>query len=107
MYDVDNYLIPKILFQDEFYSSLSAMDIVVYAVLKDKQEEAITKGWIDVDGNVYLNYRIEDLVKMFSCGRTTMIAIMKRLEEVNLIERDRENVFYRHNLPYRTYINEV
>ena len=32
---------------------------------------------------------------------------MRRLEEFNLIEREREDVFYGYSLPYRTYINEV
>lgn len=44
---------------------------------------------------------------MFSCSRTTMIDIMQRLEEVNLIERERVDVFYGYSLPYKTYINEV
>ncbi len=35
-YDNENYLIPKVLLQDEFYSSLSAKDILVYSVLKDR-----------------------------------------------------------------------
>lgn len=38
-----------------------------------------------------------------------MIAVLKRLEAVNLIERERQwsTSSYNHNLPYRTYINEV
>ena len=103
-YDNENYLIPKILLQDDFYSSLSATDLFVYAVLKDKQIEAPEKGWIDVDGSVYL---LNELAKMFSCSRTTMITIMRRLEEVNLIERERVDIYYGHSLPYKMYINEV
>lgn len=107
MYNNENYLIPKILFQDDFYSSLSVKDIVVYSVLRDKQIEAPEKGWIDADGSIYLNFKIEELANMFSCSRGTIIDIMRRLEEVNLIEREREDVFYGHSLPYKTYINEV
>lgn len=51
-YDNDSYLIPKVLLQDDFYSSLSARDILVYAVLKDRQIEAPEKGWIDTDGSI-------------------------------------------------------
>lgn len=39
-YDNENYLIPKILLQDDFYSSLFAKDILVYAVLKDRQHRS-------------------------------------------------------------------
>lgn len=108
-YDVENYLIPKILLQDDFYSSLSATDLFVYAVLKDKQKEAPEKGWIDADGSIYLNYKLTELAKMFSCGRNTILRIMQRLEEVNLVERERQMVgyYYNHSLPYKTYINEV
>ena len=105
-YDNENYLIPKILLQDDFYSSLSATDLFVYAVLKDKQIEAPEKGWIDVYGSVYLNFKLNELAKMFSCSRT-MITIMRRLEEVNLIERERVDIYYGHSLPYKIYINEV
>lgn len=106
-YDNDSYLIPKVLLQDDFYSSLSARDILVYAVLKDRQIEAPEKGWIDTDGSIYLNFKLIELAKMLSCSRTTMIDIMQRLEEVNLIERERVDVFYGYSLPYKTYINEV
>lgn len=106
-YENDYYLIPKVLFQDEFYSNLSASAILVYSVLRAKQLEAPEKGWIDADGSIYLNFKLTELAKMFSCGRGTMIDIMRRLEEVNLIERERVDVFYGYNLPYKTYINEV
>ncbi|CNG52608.1 TPA: replication initiator protein A [Streptococcus agalactiae] len=108
-YDNENYLIPKILLQDDLYSDLTAFDILVYAVLRGKQEEAFEKGWIDAEGNVYLGYKISDLAKKCSCAKSTMTATLQRLEEVDLIERDREMIghYYSHNLPYRTYINEV
>ncbi|RGN68948.1 MULTISPECIES: replication initiator protein A [Streptococcus anginosus group] len=106
-YENDYYLIPKVLLQDDFYSSLSVKDILVYSVLKDRQIEAPEKGWIDVDGSVYLNFKLNELAKMFSCSRTTMITIMRRLEEVNLIERERVDIYYGHSLPYKMYINEV
>lgn len=106
-YENDYYLIPKVLLQDDFYSSLSVKDILVYSVLKDRQIEAPEKGWIDVDGSVYLNFKLNEFAKMFSCSRTTMITIMRRLEEVNLIERERVDIYYGHSLPYKMYINEV
>lgn len=106
-YENDYYLIPKVLLQDDFYSGLSVKDILVYSVLKDRQIEAPEKGWIDVDGSVYLNFKLNELAKMFSCSRTTMITIMRRLEEVNLIERERVDIYYGHSLPYKMYINEV
>ena len=64
---------------------------------------------VDDEGNIYLAYRIEDLAKKFSCARTTMVAVLQRLESVNLIERERQwnTSYYNHNLPYMTYINEV
>ncbi|AGU82206.1 replication initiation factor [Streptococcus anginosus] len=108
-YDNENYLIPKVLFRDDLYSDLTAFDILVYAVLRGKQEEAFEKGWIDAEGNVYLGYKISDLAKKFSCAKSTMINSLRRLEEADLIERDREMIghYHSHNLPYRTYINEV
>jgi replication initiation factor, repA family len=108
-YEKDYYLIPKVLFQDDFYKDLIPLDVIVYSVLRNKQEEAIEKGWIDDEGSIYLAYRIEDLAKKFSCARTTMIAVLQRLESVNLIERERQwnTSYYNHNLPYMTYINEV
>ncbi len=108
-YENDYYLIPKVLFQDDFYKDLIPLDVIVYSVLRGKQEEAIEKGWVDDEGNIYLGYNIIGLAKKFSCSKPTMIAVLKRLEAVNLIERERQwsTSSYNHNLPYRTYINEV
>lgn len=108
-YENDYYLIPKVLFQDDFYKDFVPLDVIVYSVLRNKQEEAIEKGWIDDEGNIYLAYRIEDLAKKFSCAISTMVAVLQRLESVNLIERERQRnaSYYNHNLPYMTYINEV
>ena len=107
IFDDNHYYIPKILFQDDFYTALNIAAIVVYTILKDKQKEAASKGWIDSEGNVYLAYRLSEMQKMFGVGKDKMIRIMRILEEHNLIEREREDVFYGHSLPYRTYINEV
>ncbi|CRH94666.1 Replication initiator protein A (RepA) N-terminus [Chlamydia trachomatis] len=107
MYGDDCYNIPKILFQDEFYKGLSPSAIMVYAVLLDKMQEAPSKNWIDENGDVYINYRIAELEKIFGFGNKKMIGIMKSLEECNLIERERVPVFYGYSLPYRTYVREV
>ena len=104
----DNYYyIPKILFQDDYYQDLSIDAIVAYTILKDKQKDAPSKGWIDSEGNIYLAYRMSEMQKMFGVGKQKMIDIMRMLEEHNLIEREREDVFYGRSLPYRTYINEI
>ena len=51
-YGDDYYLIPKVLFQDDFYKDLVPLDVIVYSVLRNKQEEAIEKGWVDDEGNI-------------------------------------------------------
>ena len=107
MYDEECYLIPKGLLQDEFYSALSVDAIFVYTILKEKQKEAVLRHWIDEEGNIYLSYSIEELMKLFGYSRSKMVVLMRSLEEHNLIERDRVPVFYGHSLPYRTYINEI
>ena len=107
-YDKDYYYIPKVLFQDDFYKGLSVDAIFIYTILRDRQKDAISKKWIDTDGNVYLAYSLPELQKMFGFGKDKMIEIMRKLEEHNLIEREREYAgFYGHNFPYRTYIIEV
>lgn len=83
----DNYYyIPKILFQDDYYQDLSIDAIVAYTILKDKQKDAPSKGWIDSEGNIYLAYRLSEMQKMFGVGKQKMIDIMRMLEEHNLIE---------------------
>ena len=107
-YDKDYYYISKVLFQDDFYKGLSVYAIFNYTILRDRQKDAISKKWIDTDGNVYLAYSLPEMQKMFGFGKDKMIEIMRKLEEHNLIERERENTsFYSHNFPYRTYIIEV
>ena len=101
------YYIPKILFQDAYYQDLSIDAIVVYTILKDKQKEVTSKGWIDSEGNIYLAYRLSEMQKMFGVGKKKMINILRMLENHKLIEREREGVFYGYSLPYRMYINEI
>ncbi|MFC6278909.1 replication initiator protein A, partial [Streptococcus moroccensis] len=50
------YKLPKLLFESDRYKDMKLEVKVAYAVLKDRLELSLSKGWIDEDGAIYLVY---------------------------------------------------
>lgn len=54
IYQYKFYMIPKELFVNERYTSLSPAEILLYGILLDRLTLSIKNNWIDKNGNVYL-----------------------------------------------------
>lgn len=50
------YRIPKVLFTDQRYKSVSVEAKLLYGLLLDRMSLSIRNGWLDVDGRVYQYY---------------------------------------------------
>lgn len=59
------YKLPKVLFESERYKDMKLEVKVAYAVLKDRLELSLSKGWIDEDGAIYLIYSNSNLMALF------------------------------------------
>ena len=80
------YKLPKLLFESERYKDMKLEVKVAYAVLKDRLELSLSRGWIDEDGAIYLVYSNSKLMAILGCSKSKLLAIKKTLREYGLID---------------------
>ncbi|MCO4512262.1 hypothetical protein Si110_01477 [Streptococcus infantarius subsp. infantarius] len=80
------YKLPKLLFESERYKDMKLEVKVAYAVLKDRLELSLSRGWIDEDGAIYLVYSNSKLMALLGCSKSKLLTIKKTLREYGLID---------------------
>ena len=80
------YKLPKLLFESECYKDMKLEVKVAYAVLKDRLELSLSRGWIDEDGANYLVYSNSKLMSLLGCSKSKLLTIKKTLREYGLID---------------------
>ena len=55
------YRVPKLLFTNERYRSLSAESKLLYGLFLDRMGISRKNGWFDKDGRVYIIYTVDEL----------------------------------------------
>ena len=53
------FRIPKILFSDERFAGLSSEAKILYGLMLDRVGLSRKNGWIDQNGNVYIQYTMK------------------------------------------------
>lgn len=87
------YRIPKVLFADSEFRTLSAESKILYGILLDRVSLSAKNGWIDSHGRVYIIYTIEDIMGDLNCGNKKAIQLLSELEEkAGLTERKRQGL---------------
>lgn len=86
------YRIPKLLFTDLRFSSLSAEAKTLYGILLDRMELSMKNGWFDKQNRVYLFFTVQEIQESLGCGKNKAIQLMKELEKMGLIERKRQGM---------------
>ena len=82
------YRVPKVLFTDEKFSTLSSDAKLLYGILLDRMNLSARNGWMDQQGRVYIIFTIEELQAALSCGDKKATKLLGELEEkCGLIER--------------------
>lgn len=71
------YKLPKLLFESERYKDMKLEVKVAYAVLKDRLELSLSKGWIDEEGAIYLVYSNSKLMALLGCSKSKLLTIKK------------------------------
>ena len=84
------YRIPKLLFTDSRFSSLSAEAKTLYGILLDRMDLSMKNGWLDKQNRVYLFFTVQEIQESLGCGKNKAIQLMKELEKMGLIERKRQ-----------------
>ena len=84
------YRIPKFLFFDERYSSMSDSAKLLYSLILDHFETALAVGQVDEQGNAFIHLSVRDIAKNLFCGRdkaTNLLIELGSEKGVGLINR--------------------
>ena len=87
------YRIPKTLFTDRRYKSVSMEAKVLYGLMLDRMGLSIRSGWLDGDGRVYIYFTLEDAIAMLGYGKDKALRLFKELDMgsgIGLIERRKQ-----------------
>src|SRR5690625_6845695 len=100
------FQLPKVLFTNDRYTSISIHARVAWALLCDRSSLSRKNKWFDKDtGRIYFVYKNKELMEILNIrSETTLTKIKKELRESNLIEEKRMG-FNRPNNMYLLYPN--
>ena len=87
------YRIPKVLFTNERFKTISAEAKILYGLLLDRMTLSAKNGWQDKDGKVYIIFTIEDIMDAMGCADQKAGKLLFELEKkCGLIERKRQGL---------------
>ncbi len=85
IYQYKFYMIPKELFVNERYTSLSPAAILLYGILLDRLTLSIKNNWIDKKGTVYLIFTRKEIQKLLHISDKTCTKVFKELVDAKLL----------------------
>ena len=80
---------------------------VPYAVLKDRLELSLSRGWIDEDGANYLVYSNSKLMSLLGCSKSKLLTIKKTLREYGLIDEVQQSSSEKGRMANKIYLGEL
>ena len=86
------YRIPKALFQEQRFQSLSTDAKTLYGILLDRMSLSAKNGWLDKQNRVFIIFTIEDVKRSLCCADNKATKLLRELEEFGLIERKRRGL---------------
>ena len=87
------YRIPKLLFTDEYFTTLSTESKVLYGLMLDRMSLSVKNQWLDEGGRAYIYFSVEEIMDFLGCSNKKAITLMKELDAetgIGLIERRRQ-----------------
>ena len=94
------YSIPKALFTDSHYETMTMEARVLYGLLPDRMGLSARNGWLDDRGRVFIYFTLEDAMTMMGFGHNKAVRHFKELENIGLIERKKQG----QGKPTRIYV---
>lgn len=87
------YRIPKVLFTDEQFRTVSTDAKTLYGILLDRMNLSARNGWLDECGRVYIIFTVDEVMESLGCARQKAAKLFEELEEkCGLIERKRQGL---------------
>lgn len=82
--------LPDELFTIDLFSTLSLHAKVLYSFMLRRVSISKSNNWIDDTGDVFIYYRVDEIMEKFNCSNKTAAKIISELEEIGLIEKRRQ-----------------
>lgn len=87
------YRIPKALFREERFRSLSTDAKMLYGILLDRMSLSLKNGWLDDQGRGYIIFTIGEVMAHMGCANKKAISLLAELEKkAELIARKRQGL---------------
>ena len=87
------YRIPKALFTDERFKSISAEAKILYGILLDRMSLSRKNGWLDEQGRVFIIFTLEEVMEAIGCADQKATKLLNELDsKAGLIERKRQGL---------------
>ena len=87
------YRIPKALFTDPAFRSISTDAKALYGLLLDRMNLSARNDWLDEQGRVYIVFTVEEIMESLACGNKKAVGLLRELEVgAGLIERRRQGL---------------
>lgn len=86
------YRIPKALFTESHFQTLSCEAKVLYGMMLDRLGLSIRNQWFDCLGRAYIIFTVEDVMGVMGCQSQKAVRLMKELDTadgIGLIEKKR------------------
>ena len=84
------YRLPKVLFTDNRYKTLSDGAKILYGLMLDRMGLSMKNGWLDEENRVYIYFTLEDVTEQMNCKNDKGVKLLAELDTVKgvgLIER--------------------
>ena len=102
------YRIPKALFTDEAFDSISIEAKLLYGILLDRMNLSAKNGWLDKEGRVYIIFTIDEVKESLRCSNKKAAKTLDELENTaGLIERRRRGLGKPNLLYVKNFISRV
>ncbi|HJB34817.1 MAG TPA: replication initiator protein A [Candidatus Blautia merdipullorum] len=84
------YKVPKALFAEEKYQSVSTDAKMLYGLLLDRMHLSVKNGWTDRLGRVYQFFTVKEAQDKLRFGHEKICKLFSELEQADLIVRKRQ-----------------
>lgn len=87
------FRIPKVLYTDPIFKSLTSDAKVLYGILLDRMELSMKNEWIDENNRVYIYFTIETIMEIMGWGNKKSVKVLAELDTdkgIGLIEKKRQ-----------------
>ena len=104
-YDDKFYRLPKRLFKDDQFRSMTNEAKALYMILLDRRclSECNGDAWIDEYGALFIIFTIKEMMRLLHLGNKKINKMLKELEAHNLIHRSHQGL----GKPNKIYVYDL